>query len=126
MLTPSLPPVSTVLPPTARCSLNDALVSVLPQIVEGEIGDSGEVPGEVVAVIGTDASQEITGTQVFPSSESESQGGETDAPGDRETGQCVIIFRLGGRLYFFLYDVFVRVSFPLKYFSVGYTEVLML
>ena len=115
-----------MLPPTASCSVNDALVSVLPQIVEGEVGDSGEVPSEVVAVIGADVSQEITGTQAIPSSESESQGGETDAPSDRETGQCVIIFRLGGGCISFLYGVFVRVSFPLKYSSVVHTDVLML
>ena len=101
MLTPSLPSISTVLPPTASCSVNDALVSVLPQVVEGEIGGCGEVPDEVVAVIGTDVSQEVTGAQVIPSSGSESQGGGTDAPDDRETGQCILICRLGGRLYFF-------------------------
>ena len=94
---------------------------MLPQIVEGEIGGSGEVPDEVVAVIGADVSQEVTEAQVIPSSGSESQGGETDAPVDRETGQCVLICRWGGRVYFF-----VRVSFLLEYFSFGYTGVVML
>ena len=109
MLTPSLPSISTVLPPTASCSVNDALVSVLPQIVEGETGGSGEVPDEVVAVIGADISQEVTGAQVVPSSGSESQEGETDAPVDRETGQCILICRLGGRLYFFSFMVYLYV-----------------
>ena len=75
-----------MLPPVASCSVNDALVSVLPQTVGCDIGESGEVPGEVVAVIGADVSQEITETQAIPSSDSESQG-ETDAPGERETRQ---------------------------------------
>ena len=109
MLTPSLPSISTVLPPTASCSVNDALVSVLPQVVESEIGGSREVPDEVVAVIGTDVSQEVSGAQVIPSSGSESQGGETDAPVDRETGQCILICRLGGRLYFFSFLVYLYV-----------------
>ena len=98
-----------MLPPTASCSVNDALVSVLPQIVEGEIGGSGEVPYEVVAVIAAEVSQEVTGAQAIPSSGSESQGGETDAPVDRETGQCILICRLGGRLYFFSFMMYLYV-----------------
>ena len=78
---------------------------MLPQVVEGETGGSGEVPDEVVAVIGTDVSQEVTGAQVIPSSGSKSQGGETDAPVDRETGQCVLICRLGGGVDFFSFMV---------------------
>ena len=39
---------------------------------------------EVVAVIAADVSQEITETQAIPSSDSESQGGETDAPANEK------------------------------------------
>ena len=76
------------------CSVNNALVSVLPQIVEGKIHGSEEVPGEAVSAIGADTTQDITVVRAVPSSDSESQGGETDAPGERKTGQYSI-FCLG-------------------------------
>ena len=108
-----LPPVSSVL--TVRATVNDVLTSALSA---SESGPSSGLFLSCSAEDPTNASVDPVGGQPRVSdlalsptggsdSESQSQGGETDAPVDRETGQCILICCLGGRLYFFSFMVYL-------------------
>ena len=106
-----LPPVSSVL--AVRATVNDVLTSALSA---SESGPSSGLFLSCSAEDPTTASVDPVGGQPRVSdpalsptggSDSESQGGETDAPVDRETGQCILLCCLGGRLYFFSVMVYL-------------------
>ena len=108
-----LPPVSSVL--TVRASVNDVLTSALNASGSGPssglfLSCSAEDPTSV-SVDPVGSQPHVTDPVPSPTggSDSESQGGETDAPVDRETGQCILICCLGGRLYFFSFMVYLYV-----------------
>ena len=86
-----------MLRPSADYSINDVLISVLPQT--GEVGAlstsvaeaPGDVPVAVTTAIEVQVSEKSIESQAVLSSGSESQGGETDPPVEKETGQYISI-----------------------------------
>ena len=78
-----LPSVSTILPPKSTCSVNDALTSVL--CASGVVASCSEVSPQVANTL-PETSSPVTRLVVATSSDSESQGGETDPPSKRKTG----------------------------------------
>ena len=111
-----LPPVLSVL--TVHASVNDVLTSALSASESGPpsglfLSCSAEDPTNAsVGPVGSQPRVSDPAPSPTGGSDSESQGGETVAPVDRETGQCILICCLGGRLYFFsFYGISVHVSF---------------
>ena len=63
---------------------------------------------------GVDVSERATESQAVLSSDSESQGGETDPPAEQKTGQYICILGMG--VYIFL-GVFFLIPFPWEFSS---------